>query len=791
MSISQSLKRYEAQTYDPKIDRSANGHYEPTQGEFVFSQLYSDVKVCYSLLPAPVNHNGRASSSEESTERAGPSASLIKKLKDHSTRIPSYGDREDWVPRTAEDFGDGGAFPEVHVAQFPLEMGRNAHQRAQASRSSNALVPLTTDAQGRTRYDAIVRQGHEAGAVVHTRPSALVGRRYSEEEMERPDEKEIADTVERTRRAMKEKLASVLVSTNASRAPSENGASPSEARLVRYTAASSGASDASGASQRLVKIVEKRLDPLEPPKFRIQKSAQLDEAEAPVPVLQDAPKKLTRDEANAWAIPTPFSNWNSGGFTIGLDKREMAAQLDREEVQISSKFPAMAAALDAAQQSAREQVAYRARLEQQKQLQQRELEEQQAREIARQARDKRSGIRAEAEFNETEDETQARLARDAMRSEMRRDIVDDARRERMGSKAKATAAPVRPSHSSGERDISERIALGQTVPQAQGEALFDSRLFNQTQGLDHGFVNDEDYNLYDRPLLQTGREEALFKGVGQREGEVFQEEFSIDRFKDNRGSRQGARSASGPVEFEKDEEAAHQQRMEEIERQKSMADRMPSNASDRAPRGGESPPRRRGPDYRDDRRDQDSPPRRGERYPSPPSRRRYDDRPRSDYPSPPRRGDQGGRYPSPPRHRDDEGRYGEREGPRGSSGRAPAPEDPMDSMLSFMSDAKSSASRKRGREDDGRGPTLGHMHAVGGSSGTAEDYRDSKRSKVNFVPTREAEQPHALAEDQRRADVDAERNFGERRFDRSRGDRYPPSNDSRKPQHDEFGRDRR
>lgn len=32
--------------------------------------------------------------------------------------------REDFVPRTVEDFGDGGAFPEIHVAQYPLNMGR-------------------------------------------------------------------------------------------------------------------------------------------------------------------------------------------------------------------------------------------------------------------------------------------------------------------------------------------------------------------------------------------------------------------------------------------------------------------------------------------------------------------------------------------------------------------------------------------------------------------------------------------------------------------------------------------
>lgn len=43
-----------------------------------------------------------------------------------SKAIPSYGKRQNFVPRVQEDFGDGGAFPEIHVAQYPLDMGRPA-----------------------------------------------------------------------------------------------------------------------------------------------------------------------------------------------------------------------------------------------------------------------------------------------------------------------------------------------------------------------------------------------------------------------------------------------------------------------------------------------------------------------------------------------------------------------------------------------------------------------------------------------------------------------------------------
>lgn len=50
-----------------------------------------------------------------------------------------------------KDFGDGGAFPEIHMAQYPLEMGRK-------KKTSNALA-VQVDAEGKIKYDAIARQG--------------------------------------------------------------------------------------------------------------------------------------------------------------------------------------------------------------------------------------------------------------------------------------------------------------------------------------------------------------------------------------------------------------------------------------------------------------------------------------------------------------------------------------------------------------------------------------------------------------------------------------------------------
>ena len=52
-----------------------------------------------------------------------------------------------------QDYGDGGAFPEIHVAQYPLDMGRTKTNKSNA-------VAKTVDAEGKVRYDALARIGH-------------------------------------------------------------------------------------------------------------------------------------------------------------------------------------------------------------------------------------------------------------------------------------------------------------------------------------------------------------------------------------------------------------------------------------------------------------------------------------------------------------------------------------------------------------------------------------------------------------------------------------------------------
>ena len=74
---------------------------------------------------------------------------------------PPYLHRQNFIPYNQSDFGDGGAFPEIHVVQYPLDMGRPGAK-------STAVVSVDVDEKGEIRYDAIVKHGGNQKKIVQT-----------------------------------------------------------------------------------------------------------------------------------------------------------------------------------------------------------------------------------------------------------------------------------------------------------------------------------------------------------------------------------------------------------------------------------------------------------------------------------------------------------------------------------------------------------------------------------------------------------------------------------------------
>lgn len=100
-----------------------------------------------------------------------------------------------------------------------------------------------------------------------------------------------------------------------------------------------------------------------------------------------------------------------------------------------------------------------------------------------------------------EDEKQER---NKLRNIRKREIERDRRIEVAGNKKAKLTRDV-------DRDISERIALGQAQPSK--ETMVDARLYNQVTGLETGFKDEEDYDLYDKPLFVDRTNASIFRNV--------------------------------------------------------------------------------------------------------------------------------------------------------------------------------------------------------------------------------------------------------------------------------------
>lgn len=72
-----------------------------------------------SILPAPTNQIWDRE--DEKIAMMGlTNITIGGPLASAKFSAPPYGQRRGWIPRSEADFGDGGAFPEIHVAQYPL-----------------------------------------------------------------------------------------------------------------------------------------------------------------------------------------------------------------------------------------------------------------------------------------------------------------------------------------------------------------------------------------------------------------------------------------------------------------------------------------------------------------------------------------------------------------------------------------------------------------------------------------------------------------------------------------------
>lgn len=469
---------------------------------------------------------------------------------------PSYGQRQRWRPRNPEDYGDGGAFPEVHVAQYPLDMGRPSSQK-----TSNALA-MRVDGEGKTKYDEIARRGHSDTRIIQASFKDLIPLRQradaGEIDLARPSQEDVAATKERTAQALQ---ALVSGQTAAQKPKNVKGRSNDEPTFVRYTP--SGQMGGPQGQTRIVKIQQRQLDPMEPPKFK-HKRIPRGPPSPPPPVLHSPPRKLTAEDQEMWKIPPPISNWkNPKGYTVPLDKRLAADGRSAQDITINDKFAQFSEALFAADRHAREEVKQRSVMQQRLAEKEKLQKEEHLRQLAQKAREERSNAarqrrpsHSSSESGSDDDEEEAARQRAEARKERKREAERELRQSRMGTERRIQMLA-----REQNRDISEKVALGLAKPTASGESMYDSRLFNQSSGFDAGFNEDQHY---DKPLfaaqdaISSIYRPTMQQDDGEDEGATYDRITKSNRFEVLGRAKEGFKGADlqeqreGPVQFEKE-----------------------------------------------------------------------------------------------------------------------------------------------------------------------------------------------------------------------------------------------
>lgn len=318
------------------------------------------------------------------------------------------------------------------------------------------------------------------------------------------------------------------------------------------------------ASQRVIRVVEAPVDPLEPPKFKHKKIPR-GQGSPPVPVMHAPAKKLTAADQEAWDIPPVVSNYkNPKGFSVSLDKRATMDGRALLQVEASDRFAAMAETLHLTRQAQARELELRAAMRRREREEARRAEDAKIRELAAQQRAERAGLlegEGEGEVGAAMAPTlpgstgqpagasagassssaaasaegagagqgamsSAELAREAMREVRKRlraaDEAGGAGDDRGGKRARRMPRSGQPGDE--ERDVSERIALGLSAGGAAaaaargGEAMFDSRLFEKGAsqgGLGSSFgASDDVYNVYSEPLRTGAAPQGQYRPRG-------------------------------------------------------------------------------------------------------------------------------------------------------------------------------------------------------------------------------------------------------------------------------------
>jgi len=531
--------------------------------ELVVTSVENDNDSEEETTEQPTTTTRAATSNKSKNKYIAPTYDQRCKAAAELSRLPPLERKKKklFVPRSLKEFDDGGAFPEIHVAQYPRHMG-NPHLKKKKGRAatkssggasagmsaiasaSRAIVNVEVDKNGEISYDAIVKGGTNSDKTVYSRYEDLRGGEAKPEDVALPSAQEEAETANRTQLALQKLLVaktalnkpsgSAIANANTSKDIEKN------TQFIKYTPRKDAPGYNPVAAQRVIQMVPAQVDPMMPPKH-MHKKAPRGPAEDPVPVLHAPPQKLTKEERDQWNVPACISNWkNTRGYTIPLDKRLAADGRGLREHTINSNFATLSEGLYVAERQARQEVRLRAQVQKKLTMQEKDRREEELRRLANQARLERSAVMvgdttasSREPVNDDTSNDEDRRSRqstipnkedsdgdtdsqsnrksnaidndddDAVAARQRERLRKERRRERERELRQENNVELKKRKLENERDVSEKIALGvHTGSGGAGEV--DSRLYNQSAGMDSGFGAEDEYNTYSKPLFDRG-----------------------------------------------------------------------------------------------------------------------------------------------------------------------------------------------------------------------------------------------------------------------------------------------
>ena len=336
--------------------------------------------------------------------------------------------------------------------------------------------------------------------------------------------------------------------------------SSQEPKIVSYTPMSTSNS----TSNRLISITSRPIDPLENIKFTHRKIPHSNPND-PVPVMHSPQRKITAQDQRNWKIPPCISSSkNPKGLVIPLDLRIMADGRNLKEYKANPNFSKFADVLFIAEKSARAEIEERNRIQESIQMKATLKKEEELKLAAKQARMEKAAMNLNSisnissvnttKSNVTSDLLLGRIRsrslekekneRDELRK-IRKKEIEYNRRVEMSMKGKKKH----------DRDISEKIALGQAQPTLP---VVDPRLYSQVAGIGDGFKEDSDNDLYDKPLFDekiTGTN--IYKtyydgnGGGDNSKSVMEKIMAKGKMFEGVDVKEGIPNRNEPVQFER------------------------------------------------------------------------------------------------------------------------------------------------------------------------------------------------------------------------------------------------